>query len=48
MPLSVQGYYGVIYVNSANMTMLSLTCIQVLKKPGGVQIVVENTAQDAY
>ena len=47
MPLSVQGYHGAMYVNPADLTMLSPARIQVLEKQGRARIVAENAAKEA-
>lgn len=46
MHLSVQGYQGAMYVNPADLTMLSPARIQVLEKQGRARIVAENGAKD--
>lgn len=47
MPLSVQGYHGALYVNPADLTMLSPSRIQVLEKQGRARIATENAAKEA-
>ena len=46
MPLSVQGYHGALYVNPADMTMLSPSRIQVLEEQGRARIAAESAAKD--